>query len=85
MTRLEAFLQSPGTAKRLGTGHFRQRFEIINWTKGKEREQKKRIASMKNQGDIEDFIKAFIIDFYLNKEKIHSLFMEKVRKEVYTH
>lgn len=36
-------------------------FEIIDWTKGKEREQKRLNVYLKNQGDAGDFIKAFNI------------------------
>ena len=36
-------------------------FEIIDWTKGKEREHKKLNVSLKNQGDADDFIEAFNI------------------------
>ena len=36
-------------------------FEIIDWTKGKEREEKRINVSLKNQGDADDFIKAFNI------------------------
>lgn len=36
-------------------------FEIIDWTKGKEREEKKLNVCLKNQGDADDFIKAFNI------------------------
>lgn len=36
-------------------------FEIIDWTKGKEREQKRLDVRLKNQGDADDFIKAFNI------------------------
>lgn len=36
-------------------------FEIIDWTKGKEREQKTLNLSLKNQGDVDNFIIAFNI------------------------
>lgn len=36
-------------------------FEIIDWSKGKKREQKRLNVSLKNQGDADDFIKAFNI------------------------
>ncbi len=36
-------------------------FKIIDWTKGKERKQKRLNVSLKNQGDADDFIKAFNI------------------------
>lgn len=36
-------------------------FEIMDWTKGREREQKRLDVSLKNQGDMDNFIKAFNI------------------------
>ena len=36
-------------------------FEIIDWTKGKEREQRRLNVSLKSQEDADDFIKAFNI------------------------
>lgn len=36
-------------------------FEIMDWTKGKEREQKRLNVSLKSQSDMDDFVKAFNI------------------------
>lgn len=58
-------------------------FEIIDWTKGKEREQRRLNVSLKNQGDADDFIKAFNIYLlsiqYFDYGNLN-LYKKKVRK-----
>lgn len=58
-------------------------FEIIDWTKGKEREEKRINVSLKNQGDEDDFIKAFNIYLlsiqYFNYGNLN-LYKKKVKK-----
>lgn len=58
-------------------------FEIIDWTKGKEREQKRLNVTLKNQEDAGDFIKAFNV-FLLSIQYFDygnlSLYKKKVKR-----
>lgn len=62
-------------------------FEIIDWTQGKEREQKRLNVSLKNQGDADDFIKAFNIYLlsiqYFDYGNLN-LYKKKVKKLIET-
>ncbi|NBH86445.1 hypothetical protein D7X88_18540 [bacterium C-53] len=62
-------------------------FTIIDWTKGKQRKQKSLNVSLRNQGDVDDFIKAFNIYLlsiqYFDYGNLN-LYKKKVKKLIET-